>query len=289
MHAPVVAVLSLKGGVGKTTVTLGLASAAMREGRRVLVVDLDPQANATSGLALPQTPQFTTSDVLYDGRAGVALDAIAGTGWGDAVDVIAAERALEHRAVPSGTDPGRRLQRALRGAGDGYDLILLDCPPSLGELTRNALFAATQAVVVTEPSYFAVQGAEQAVEAVAVARRQGNPGLTVVAIVPNRTRASQSEHRFRLAELHEVFGDIVTAPVAERTAIQQAQGAGVPIHAWKSRGASAAARTFDDLLGRVADVSGRALAEQYADSARFGTDPDDNQSAVSPHRPREGR
>lgn len=262
MDAPVVAVLSLKGGVGKTTVTLGLASAAMREGRRVLVVDLDPQANATAGLNLPAAPDFTASDVLYDGRAGVALDAIAGTGWGELVDVIAAERALEHRAVPSGTDPDRRLQRALRGVGDRYDLILLDCPPSLGELTRNALFAATQAVVVTEPTYFAVQGAEQAVEAVQVARSEGNRRLSVVAIVPNRTRVSQSEHRYRLEELHTVFGEVVTEPIAERTAIQQAQGAGVPIHGWKSRGAATAARTFDDLLGRVADVSGRAQAQE---------------------------
>lgn len=262
MDAPVVAVLSLKGGVGKTTVTLGLASAAMRQGRRVLVVDLDPQANATAGLNLPDAPAFTASDVLYDGRAGVALDAIAATGWGDLVDVIAAERALEHRAVPSGTDPGRRLQRALRGVGDRYDLILLDCPPSLGELTRNALFAATQAVVVTEPTYFAVQGAEQAVEAVQVARREGNRRLSVVAIVPNRTRASQSEHRYRLEELHTAFGDIVTEPIAERTAIQQAQGAGVPIHGWKSRGAATAARTFDDLLGRVADASGAAQVQE---------------------------
>ena len=259
MDAPVVAVLSLKGGVGKTTVTLGLASAAMQEGRRVLVVDLDPQANATAGLNLPGAPEFTSSDVLYDGRSGVALDAIAPTGWGPLVDVIAAERALEHRAVPSGADPGRRLQRALRGVGDRYDLILLDCPPSLGELTRNALFSATQAVVVTEPTYFAVQGAEQAVEAVDVARREGNPRLTVVAIVPNRTRAAQSEHRYRLEELHGGFGDSVTEPIAERTAIQQAQGAGVPIHAWKSRGAATAARTFDDLLGRVAHVSARDL------------------------------
>ncbi len=263
MDAPIVAVLSLKGGVGKTTVTLGLASAARQEQRRVLVVDLDPQANATAGLDLGAIG-YTTSDVLYDGRPGVALDAITLTGWGPQVDAIPAERALEHRAVPSGNDPVRRLQRALQGVATRYDLILLDCPPSLGELTRNALFTATQAVVVTEPSYFAVQGAEQAVEAVAVARREGNRKLSVVAIVPNRTRAALSEHRYRLEELRSVFGVKVTEPIPERTAIQQAQGAGVPIHSWKSSGARSAARAFEDLLGRVADVSGRAIAEELA-------------------------
>lgn len=264
MEAPVVAVLSLKGGVGKTTVTLGLASAARGEGRRILVVDLDPQANATAGLNLPAGAAYSTSDVLYDGRAGVALDAITATGWGPNVDVIPAERALEHRAVPSGADPVRRLQRALRGVAGRYDLILLDCPPSLGELTRNALFAANQAVVVTEPSYFAVQGAEQAVEAVQVARREGNPRLAVVAIVPNRTRATLSEHRYRLDELRSVFGVKVTEAIPERTAIQQAQGAGVPIHDWKSAGARSAARTFDDLLGRVGEVSGLAHLDEFA-------------------------
>ena len=98
MEAPVVAVLSLKGGVGKTTVTLGIASAAMSEGRRVLVVDLDPQSNATAGLNLPAEPEFSSSDVLYDGRTGVALDAIVGTGWGPLVDCIPAERARRVRA-----------------------------------------------------------------------------------------------------------------------------------------------------------------------------------------------
>jgi cellulose biosynthesis protein BcsQ len=99
---------------------------------------------------------------------------------------------------------------------------------------------------------------------VEVARAEGNRGLSVVAIVPNRTRTTQSEHRYRLQELHDVFGDTVTEPIAERTAIQQAQGAGVAIHAWKSRGAQSAAKTFDDLLGTVADVTGRTLAKQHA-------------------------
>lgn len=261
--------LSLKGGVGKTTVALGLASAAMATGRRVLLVDLDPQANSTAALALPRPPVYTTSDVLFDGRAGVAQDAVVGTGWGDHVDVVPGERALEHRAVPSGADPSRRLARALQGLHEAYDLIVVDSPPSLGELTRNALFAADQAVVVTEPSFFSLQGAAQAVDAVDVARRQGNARLRVVAIVPNRVRANLAEHQFRLHELRVAFGDLVMAPVPERTALQQAQGAGVPIHTWRSTGAKAAARGFDELL----DWVGRTAREQWnADEPRIAGD-----------------
>lgn len=254
MSAPVVAVLSLKGGVGKTTVALGLASAAMAQRRRVLVVDLDPQANATAGLSLPAEPTFTTSDVLFDGRPGVASDAIVTSGWGPLVDVVPSERALEHRAVPTGHDPSRRLARALQGVPQRYDMIILDCPPSLGELTRNALFAANQAVVVTEASYFSVQGVHQACEAVDVAVHEGNRDLRVVAIVPNRVRSSLSEHRFRLAELQKAFGELVTEPVSERAAVQQAQGAGVAVHTWRSASAKVAAACFDMVLDRVASA-----------------------------------
>ncbi len=97
----VVSVLSLKGGVGKTSVTLGLASAAHARGLRTLVIDLDPQANTTVVLDPPRV-LFTSNDVLADGRAGVLAQAIVPSGWGEGLDLVASERALEHRAVPEG-------------------------------------------------------------------------------------------------------------------------------------------------------------------------------------------
>ncbi|MDH4353808.1 MAG: AAA family ATPase, partial [Actinomycetota bacterium] len=92
----VVSVLSLKGGVGKTSVTLGLAGAAHARGLRTLVIDLDPQANASVVLD-PQHVEFTANDVLADGRAGVLADAIVSSGWGEGLDLVVSERALEHR------------------------------------------------------------------------------------------------------------------------------------------------------------------------------------------------
>ncbi|MEZ5115919.1 MAG: ParA family protein [Candidatus Nanopelagicales bacterium] len=249
MHS--IAVLSLKGGVGKSTVTLGLAGAAAARGLRTLVVDLDPQANATAALDTGEH-EFTSGDVLADARAGIAADAITPTGWGPQVDVIAADRALEHRNVPEGRDSSLRLRVALSGLETRYDLVLVDSPPSLGELTRNALAAVDRALVVTEPGYFALQGAAQALDAVSVVRSAANLGLRPVGIVVNRVRSQHAEHAFRLTELREVYGSLVLDPVVpDRSCIQQAQGAGVAVQTWRTPAAREVSDVFDRLLTHV--------------------------------------
>ena len=249
-RARVMAALSLKGGVGKTSVVLGLAGAAAERGLRVLVVDLDPQANATASLDPLRTP-YTTSDVLYDARTGVAADAIVSSGWSPAVRLLPSERALEHRATPVGTDSSMRLRRALTGVTDDFDVVLIDCPPSLGELTRNALHAADSALIVTEPSYFAVQGAEQALEAVSVVTDSANPNLRAVGIVANRVRPTLAEHIYRMDEMRAAFGDLVIGGLPDRSAVQQAQGACTPVQRWESNGAADICRAFDLLHVRL--------------------------------------
>ncbi|MEI6622824.1 MAG: ParA family protein [Actinomycetes bacterium] len=246
----IIAALSLKGGVGKTSVVLGLAGTAAERGLRVLVVDLDPQANSTSSLDPLRTP-YTTSDVLYDGREGVAADAIVSSGWGPNVKIIPSERALEHRARPVGPDSVFRLRRSLTGVADRFDIVLIDCPPSLGELTRNALHAADSALVVTEPSFFAVQGAEQALEAVSVVRENGNRGLQPAGIIANRVRPTLTEHIYRMDEMRAAFGDLVLGGLPDRAAVQQAQGACVPVQRWSSNGAADICRAFDTLFRQV--------------------------------------
>lgn len=241
--------MSLKGGVGKTSITLGLAGAAWQRGLRTLVIDLDPQANATAALD-PGMFTFTANDVLHDGRAGIAADAIVPSGWGPGLDVIPGERALEHR-ISEGSASALRLRVALSGAVDHYDVVLMDCPPSLGELTRNAMAAAQEALIVTEPSYFALQGAAQALEAVDVARDANDLPLTAIGIVVNRVRHG-ADHAFRIKELEDAFGDLVIEPhVPERAAIAQAQGSAVPVQRWKSQSAQSASAIFDAILERV--------------------------------------
>lgn len=248
---PMLAVISLKGGVGKTSVVLGLAASAWHAGHRTLVIDLDPQANATSALD-PAPFEFTVNDVLADARTGVAQDAIVAAGWGRGIDLIPSERVLEHRNVPDGRDSALRLRMSLAGALDTYHTVLIDCPPSLGELTRNALAASPAALIVTEPSYFALQGAEQALEAVDVARRATNLGLRPAGIVVNRIRPNAAEHIFRLQELRGSYPDMVLDPVIpERSAIATSQGAAIPLTALHTPGAVQGMRLFDKLRSSI--------------------------------------
>jgi cellulose biosynthesis protein BcsQ len=144
------------------------------------------------------------------------------------------------------------LRVSLAGVTDGYDLILIDCPPSLDELTRNGLAAAESALVVTEPGFFALQGATRALLAVEAARTSVNLRLQPAGVLVNRVRGNLSEHRYRIEELRQVYGDLVLDPVIpERSAVQQAQGAGVPVQAWRSPGAAEVSDAFDDILDRL--------------------------------------
>jgi cellulose biosynthesis protein BcsQ len=247
----VVSVISLKGGVGKTSVTLGLAGAAWERGLRTLVVDLDPQGNASTVLDPPRV-LFTASDVLSDPRPELLAHAIVPSGWGPQVELIAADSLLERHNANVGREATLRLRVAMGGLSD-YDLVLVDSPPSLGALTRNALAASHLAVVVAEPSLFALQGAAAALEAVDLVHAD-NLRLRPYGIVVNKLRPQSLEHRYRMEELRRVYDGLLMEPaLPDRTAIQQAEGACVPVQAWRSSGAREIADAFDDhLVGLLA-------------------------------------
>ncbi|MFP5335533.1 MAG: ParA family protein [Actinomycetes bacterium] len=256
----VLGVCSLKGGVGKTSVVLGLASAARERGVPTLVVDLDPQGDATTGLdvdlaAVTSDGALEVADVLESSRVGVVRRAVVPTPWsaGGAVDVVpGGERTAAHD-VPE--LHGRRLHRlgnALRHLADDYRLVLLDCPPSLGGLTRAGLTASDRALVVTEPGLFALSPAERALRTVADLRQGPAPDLQPLGVLVNRVRARSSEHDYRLEELKRLFGPLVLSPMLpERSALQQAQGTARPLHEWPGPGARELADMFDQLLARV--------------------------------------
>lgn len=261
----VASVVGLKGGVGKTTVALGLASAAVHSGVRTVLIDLDPQANATSTLepdpdpsAPPRDSGVTVANVLNDPARKVARAALRGTAWGEQLCVLAGS---EDAAAHDRPDPGgkrlSRLATAVRTLADRAELVLIDCPPSLGQLTRSALVASHRAILVAEPSLYAVTGVQRALAAVQTERTR-HPGLQPLGVVINRVRPRSREHQFRLGELHDLFGPLILQPdLPDRSAVQQAQGAGVAIHSWPTAAATEVAGMFDALLDRLLRSGGR--------------------------------
>lgn len=281
MHT--VAVLSLKGGVGKTTVALGIASAALRRTNRALLADLDPQGNATATLD-PRATEATLADVLETPHRAVIDKALVPSAWHERLEVLVGSEALELLNEPG--PHGRRLDNLARAleelkttpSGVPYEVAILDCPPSLGRLTRSALVAADTALLVTEPTMYAVAGARRALEAIETIRREANPKLRPAGVLVNRLRVRSYEHQFRIAELRESFGRLVMpTAIPDRLAIQQAQGACTPIHDWHSPGAQEIALTFNMVLAKILR-SGRA--------GRHRIDEEPEQPAADAEQPR---
>ena len=176
--ATTIAVLSQKGGTGKTTMARSLADVFGRVGLETLAVDADPQGNLSDYFDVDPAAQPTLGEVLT-GQAK-AVDAIHG-------QVIPANLGLAEAELMLSGKMGRELtlRNALREAKRRYDVILIDCPPTLGLLTVNALCAADRALLSTEAEYFSLQGVEQALEVIELARENLNPELEVLGIVLN--------------------------------------------------------------------------------------------------------
>jgi chromosome partitioning protein len=200
--AQTIAVLSQKGGTGKTTTVRTLTDVLRRCGLRTLAVDLDPQGNLSDYFDLPTDVEPTIAEVL-SGRAK-ASEAIH-------EDIIPANLALAEAELMLGGKMGRELtlKRALAEAAKDYDVILIDCPPSLGLLTINALVAADQALITAEAQYFALQGVEQAMEVVELARDSLNPQLKLLGVLLNLADMRTVHSREALVSLQERFGEAV--------------------------------------------------------------------------------
>jgi len=247
-----VAVVNQKGGVGKTATTLGLASSARAAGQRVLVIDMDPQANATSGLGANLTAEsLTAGDVLYTAKPGVAAQAITSTSWGKLVDCIPANLALAEREEETRRPAHEfRLRTSLEGV-DGYDVALIDCQPSLGELVTNALVASNFALIVTKADIDSLTGLANVVETVSVIREHYNPALAVAGIVVNDLDLRVGEQRYRLDELRSTYGPLLwDPPLPHRARVIDAKGAKAPIHDYGYR-AKDLVDAYDALSARL--------------------------------------
>ena len=252
----VLSVSSLKGGVGKTTVTLGLASAAFAKGVPTLVVDLDPQSDVSTGMDVPVSP-VNVADVLASPKEKTVRAAISPSGWtrgrGGVVDVmVGSPSAINFDGPHPSVRDIWKLEEALAHVEAEYDLVLVDCAPSLNALTRTAWAASDRVSVVTEPGLFSVAAADRALRAIEEIRRGLSPRLQPLGIIVNRARTASLEHQFRIKELRDMFGPLVLSPqLPERTSLQQAQGAAKPLHVWPGDSAQEMARYFDQLLERI--------------------------------------
>jgi cellulose biosynthesis protein BcsQ len=249
------AILNQKGGVGKTTVTLGLASAAAASNRRVLVVDLDPQGASSWVLGLdPAELELSVADVLHSrgGRAAsTAEQAIQRSAWSELVDVLPSGHGLQEHE----SGDAQRLLQALTGLEPDYEAILIDCPPSLGNLTRSALTAARHAVVVVEPSSLGLRGIGGVADLIDAVWETTNPDLVLAGVVLNRVPAVSGEAERRIDELARIVGrHAVWQPsVPQRVIFNQAVGERRPIHSFGSRAADPIA-VFDALWRKVRGV-----------------------------------
>jgi len=197
--AQTIAVLSQKGGTGKTTTVRTLVDVLRRIDVRTLAVDLDPQGNLSDYFDVPPESEPTIADVL--GGSASAAEAIH-------ADVIPASLNLAETELTLGGRIGREmtLRKALADVRSDYEIVLVDCPPSLGLLTVNALVAADYALVTAEAQYFALQGVEQAMEVIEVARDTLNEELELLGVLLNLADMRTVHSREAQASLKERFG-----------------------------------------------------------------------------------
>jgi chromosome partitioning protein len=246
----VYALANQKGGVGKTTTTINLAACLAEAGERTLVVDLDPQANATSGLG--ESANGTSSLDLLD---GIPLAKLAKRTRFDRLDLVPSRPELAGVAVELArrSDGEQYLAEALSPAGESYGFVFVDCPPSLGPLTVNALAAADRVLVPVQAEYYALEGLAQLVSSVELVRARLNARLSLggvlLTMVDRRTRLAADV----AAEVRRHFGDLVFRTSVPRSVrVAEAPSHGLPLTAYDrdSAGADAYWKVAMELVGR---------------------------------------
>ena len=247
----VVAVVNQKGGVGKTTSTINLGAALAIEGARVLLVDFDPQGALSVGLGLnPNALDLTVYNLLLD--ASVTFDEVVQHCGIDGLDLIPSNIDLAGAEIMLVSEVAREqsLKRGLAGAKDRYNYILIDCPPSLGLLTVNALTAAQAVLIPLECEYFALRGMALLMDTLTKIQERINPELEIAGILATMLDARTIHGREVLSRVTDAFGDKLFKTIIHKTIkFAEAPVAGEPIVTYAPK--SGGAREYRELAREV--------------------------------------
>jgi len=251
--ASVISVTNQKGGVGKTTTSINLAASLVQRGKRILLIDMDPQGNATVGCGVdPEEIQSTIYDVLLLDSS--VKDAVIKTECG--VDVLTANGDLAGAQVELLNKIGRelRLQKALAPVQDDYDIIFIDCPPALNVLTINALVASNSVMIPMQCEYFALEGLSALISTIRKIRETLNPQLRIEGLLRTMFDKRNSLSNEVSKQLQTHFGDKVYDTIVPRNiTLAEAPSYGEPVISYdpNSKGAKAYVALADEILAKA--------------------------------------
>ncbi len=251
--ARVIAIANQKGGVGKTTTAVNFAASLAAIDWRVLLVDLDPQANATSGLGYARD---TVDTSIYDAIInGVALSEIVRPTELETLKLIPAAQALAGAEIELISVEGRehRLRTLLSDVRDSYDVVLIDCPPALGQLTLNALVACDTVLIPVQAEYYALEGLGHLLNTIGLVRQQLNPALALEGVLLTMYDGRTNLARQVAAEVRTHFQDLAFRTVIPRNVrLSESPSFGKPalLYDRMSRGSQAYMQLAQEFSGR---------------------------------------
>ena len=237
----IIAITNQKGGVGKTTTSVNLSACVADAGKRTLIVDIDPQGNASSGLGKLDNDALSVYDVLINGER--AAEAIRPTGFAN-LDILSSSIELAGAEIELVGMENREtlLKRALNEVRENYDYIFIDCPPSLGLITLNALTAADSVLIPIQCEYYALEGVGQLMNTLQLVRKRLNPALAVEGVVLTMLDGRTNLGIQVVQEVKRYFkGGVFGTVIPRNVRLSEAPSHALPIHLYDPRSAGAQA------------------------------------------------